>query len=135
MSERRRGLGKGLGALIPSAPTDQDRPRDVFFPRAEETGRAGSAPEESSDGVGFTGNHTQEPDAERVTPGAGSGRDGDLTPVPGASFAQVPVEDIRPNPRQPREAFDEDELAELVLGGPCECRQGRCDTVHASIGE
>ncbi|QDB80586.1 ParB/RepB/Spo0J family partition protein [Georgenia wutianyii] len=31
MSEKRRGLGKGLGALIPTAPTE-GRPVDVFFP-------------------------------------------------------------------------------------------------------
>ncbi|QNN49239.1 ParB/RepB/Spo0J family partition protein [Phycicoccus endophyticus] len=37
-----------------------------------------------------------------------------LRPVPGARFAEVPLEAIRPNPRQPRTVFDEDELAELV---------------------
>ena len=31
-----------------------------------------------------------------------------------ARFADVPVEQIRPNPRQPRTVFDEDALAELV---------------------
>jgi ParB family chromosome partitioning protein len=34
--------------------------------------------------------------------------------VPGATFAELAVDDIRPNPRQPRQVFDEDELAELV---------------------
>jgi ParB family chromosome partitioning protein len=32
----------------------------------------------------------------------------------GARFAEVPVDDIRPNPKQPRTVFDEDALAELV---------------------
>ena len=34
MNERRRGLGRGLGALIPPAPPQDrsDRPVDVFFP-------------------------------------------------------------------------------------------------------
>jgi ParB family chromosome partitioning protein len=32
----------------------------------------------------------------------------------GASFAEIPLELIRPNPRQPREQFDEDALAELM---------------------
>lgn len=32
----------------------------------------------------------------------------------GAFFAEVPVDAITPNPRQPREVFDEDALAELV---------------------
>ena len=33
---------------------------------------------------------------------------------PGAEFAEIPLDQIRPNPRQPRTVFDEDELAELV---------------------
>ena len=36
------------------------------------------------------------------------------SPVPGAEFAEIPVDAIRPNPRQPRTVFDEDDLAELV---------------------
>jgi ParB family chromosome partitioning protein len=32
----------------------------------------------------------------------------------GAHFAELPLETITPNPRQPREVFDEDALAELV---------------------
>ena len=37
-----------------------------------------------------------------------------LVPVPGATFMEVPVKDIHPNRKQPRQVFDEDELAELV---------------------
>ena len=37
-----------------------------------------------------------------------------LRPVPGAEFAEIPVDAIRPNPRQPRTVFDEDDMAELV---------------------
>jgi ParB family chromosome partitioning protein len=37
-----------------------------------------------------------------------------LAPVPGASYAEIPVGEIRPNPRQPRSVFDEDDMAELV---------------------
>ncbi len=32
----------------------------------------------------------------------------------GARFAEVPIADVRPNPKQPRTVFDEDALAELV---------------------
>lgn len=39
MSEKRRGLGKGLGALIPTAPTT-GRPVDVFFPEQPPAERA-----------------------------------------------------------------------------------------------
>ena len=36
-----------------------------------------------------------------------------LAPVPGAEFSELPVGSIRPNARQPRQVFDEDDLAEL----------------------
>ena len=38
----------------------------------------------------------------------------DLVPVPGARFAEIPVELIHPNPRQPRQVFDEEDIAELA---------------------
>jgi ParB family chromosome partitioning protein len=37
-----------------------------------------------------------------------------LVPVPGAHFAEIPVDAIVPNPKQPRQVFDEESLAELV---------------------
>lgn len=44
-----------------------------------------------------------------------AGISGPAVEVPaGASFAEIGVETIRPNPRQPRTVFDEDALAELV---------------------
>ncbi|WP_010533192.1 ParB/RepB/Spo0J family partition protein [Brachybacterium squillarum] len=39
---------------------------------------------------------------------------GDLLPVPGAEFAEIPIHEIRENPRNPRTLFDEDELDELA---------------------
>ncbi len=79
MSAPRRGLGRGLGALIPTE-GDTDRPSDAFF--SSSGSRAATA--------------------------------SDLLPVPGATFAHLAPADIVPNPRQPRTAFDEDALAELV---------------------
>ncbi|HUS20987.1 MAG TPA: ParB/RepB/Spo0J family partition protein [Aeromicrobium sp.] len=64
MAVARRGLGRGLEALIPSTPAE-----------AEAAG---------------------------------------LEPVTGASFSELMVSSIKPNARQPRTVFDEDELAELV---------------------
>lgn len=113
MSERRRGLGRGLGALIPPGPTGQDRPRDVFFPRDP-------GPDTADDSGSST---TVDAPISAVEEEPGAAATGslpsfdpapDLAPVPGATFADVPVDAIRPNPRQPREVFDEDELAELV---------------------
>src|SRR5690606_38921893 len=73
------------------------RPTDVFFPRAPEPGRA------DLDGAAT---HVVVEDAAAPTDDA-------LRPVPGATFAEIPVDAIRPNPRQPRQVFDEDELEEL----------------------
>jgi ParB family chromosome partitioning protein len=44
----------------------------------------------------------------------GSALDAGMRPVDGAYFAEIPLESITPNPRQPREVFDEEALAELV---------------------
>ena len=38
----------------------------------------------------------------------------DLMQVPGATFAEIPIEQIVPNTRQPRQIFDEDDLNELA---------------------
>jgi len=39
--------------------------------------------------------------------------DHELVPVPGASFAEIAIDQIVPNSKQPREVFDEDDLKEL----------------------
>lgn len=39
----------------------------------------------------------------------------DLVPVPGAEFAEIPIHEIRENPRNPRTMFDDDELDELAF--------------------
>jgi ParB family chromosome partitioning protein len=56
-------------------------------------------------------------DVPRETPvsaeAEGDASTNEVVPV-GAHFAEVPLEAITPNPRQPREVFDEDALAELV---------------------
>lgn len=133
MSEKRRGLGRGLGALIPTAPAQtpgSPRPSDVFFP-----GNSGAVVTRDVDETErFTGNTDAdtspvEVDSSPVEPQNGAGNDTpdravpadaldeqteDLQEVPGATFAELPVDQIRPNPRQPRTVFDEDELAELV---------------------
>ncbi|MPV37936.1 ParB/RepB/Spo0J family partition protein [Georgenia subflava] len=236
MSEKRRGLGRGIGALIPSAPTGQSgqtqtsaRPMDVFFPStstsatsgdeastngsadqgggdSKQTNRSASArgsarslmepgkprsrttkgastrtkpaasrattdrsdknaksvvtpaspvadtvavpddlpaPTEAehtadqSDAVVSAGvareaddtGATSAVDETRTRPGssaaaptgsaegpdadAAAGDDG-LVPVPGASFAELPVDEIVPNRRQPRQVFDEEDLDELA---------------------
>jgi len=59
---------------------------------------------------------TSEPNLEAGSDSAPTAPTGlhDLAPVPGAHYAELPVLSIRPNPKQPRKAFGDDEMAELV---------------------
>lgn len=175
-SQRRTGLGRGLGALIPPAQTENPedvakRPLDVLFPGERKTSgtvRGGSAREllepksrtaksaslkskssARSKASAQTAASTSSDD-EKATSTSGSvprtvssepsgsfhsayqGADGsspstsahvsddvsretsDLMQVPGATFAEIPLEQIVPNTRQPRQIFDEDDLNELA---------------------
>ncbi len=42
------------------------------------------------------------------------GQEETLREVPGVSMRDIPIDEIRPNPNQPRQQFDEEALAELV---------------------
>ncbi|MFG3347757.1 ParB/RepB/Spo0J family partition protein [Streptomyces sp. NPDC048018] len=115
MSERRRGLGRGLGALIPAAPQERQVPAAGVGSASTATS-AGAVPGPASDrGVAA---------AKLATLPAGPQSPDSVVPAPepeplpespaGAHFAELPLDSITPNPRQPREVFDEDALAELV---------------------
>jgi ParB family transcriptional regulator, chromosome partitioning protein len=88
----RGGLGRGLGALIPTAP-------------------APGAP----DGSPRPGPDVPAPAQFSIAavPPAPASLAEDLAPVPGARFAELPVSAIEPNARQPRHVFDEEALEEL----------------------
>ena len=75
MPQQKRGLGKGLGALIPTAPTVAAEPGHPY-------------------------------------PSA-AGAEADPGPF-GAYFEEIPIGAVTPNPRQPRQVFDEDALEELA---------------------
>jgi ParB family transcriptional regulator, chromosome partitioning protein len=75
MPQQKRGLGKGLGALIPTASAVAAEP--AYSP-------------------------------------SGSGAAGTDPAMFGAYFEEVPVGAITPNPRQPRQVFDEEALEELA---------------------
>jgi len=94
MMAKRTGLGRGIGALIPT--TDHsERPVDVFFPGAVKV-KPAETPTESSE-----------------TP-VEVPADADLAEIPGIRLIQIDPNTIVPNPRQPRTHFDEDHLSELV---------------------
>lgn len=86
----RRGLGRGLGSLIPTAP---------------------SAPPAPPGGVHTTSNDAGATDEGPTAPGSGASPGG---VVAGAYFAELPLSQVRPNARQPRQVFEEEALAELV---------------------
>ena len=66
-------------------------------------------------GLGDLIRTTAAPDAAQSPPEAPESDQAQLVPAPGGSyFADLPVDAIRPNPRQPRQVFDPDDLAELV---------------------
>jgi ParB family transcriptional regulator, chromosome partitioning protein len=79
MPQQKRGLGKGLGALIPTAPTVATAPPGA----AADPGQYYAAAAEAQRDVG-------------------------------AYFEEVPVGSITPNPRQPRQVFDEEAIDELA---------------------
>jgi len=93
---RRGGLGRGLGALIPTS--------DEVVVQGDD--EADSATNAVADGtVDLTEGHRTD-QGRSTEPG--------LATVPGAHFAEIPVDAISPNPRQPRAVFDEEAQAELV---------------------
>lgn len=106
----RRGLGRGLGSLIPTAPepisTEQSGPADPA--QGSVQGSVQGSTLASTDAAGADANT------------GNTGSDSAAAPAPagetsiGAYFAEVPVAAIRPNPRQPRQVFDEEAMAELV---------------------
>src|SRR5450432_2609401 len=86
MNTRRGGLGRGLGALIPTAPARAD----------------------------LTVLHDPAHTAIANTAGAQDASDQRMVAVPGARYAEIALRDIRPNPKQPRQVFDEAALDELA---------------------
>ncbi len=59
--------------------------------------------------------HTSATEGTSLTDHGSPTEDGEtLVAVPGATFAELPIEQIIPNTRQPRTVFDEDELSELA---------------------
>ncbi|MER7574254.1 ParB/RepB/Spo0J family partition protein [Streptomyces sp. NPDC126514] len=113
MSERRRiGLGRGLGALIPG-PADS-----TAAPAAAGSVTSVSptaVPVLTTDRGVAAAKVTALPPVSRETEEPSVNGMAEMPPPPmGAHFAELPLDSISPNPRQPREVFDEDALQELV---------------------
>ncbi|GAA2351388.1 chromosome partitioning protein ParB [Catellatospora methionotrophica] len=106
---RKGGLGRGLGALIPSAPIAPAEPVAAPVPVQAAPVEAApvSAPPAAPVAVVEAAPQVVEmpPPAQVV----------DLAPVPGARFAEIPVGSIVPNAKQPRQIFDDEMLDELKI--------------------
>ena len=107
---KRTGLGRGIGALIPTTESTESRPVDVFFP-----GAATPAPDAASTPASVEKTSPTSGGAVSApTEGAAAAEAVDLLAVPGARLIEIDPNEIVPNPRQPRTNFDPDDLAELV---------------------
>lgn len=103
MTERRGGLGRGLAALIPSAPVEeaeQSRGGEI----ALSGGPVPSPPPEAAR-QDDSADESKEPVSRETGESGGT--------VAGAVYREVDISAITPNPRQPRQVFDEEALAEL----------------------
>lgn len=87
-SRRKGGLGRGLASLIPTGPPDADGRPTTFGPKM------GSA-------------------AADVVIGGPGPEGAPIGPI-GAVYREIAPADIEANPRQPRQVFDDEALAELV---------------------
>ncbi|MGY1843378.1 ParB/RepB/Spo0J family partition protein [Modestobacter sp. SYSU DS0875] len=105
---KRGGLGRGLAALIPtSAPA----------PTATPAARAAEAAEAEAAGVGAPDEASPPPPTSLTERAAARDAAAAVEPVagvPGAQLREVPVGDVDPNPKQPRQVFDDEALEELA---------------------
>ncbi|WP_413758180.1 ParB/RepB/Spo0J family partition protein [Streptomyces sp. MMBL 11-3] len=113
MSERRRGLGRGLGALIPAAPTGEKVIPPAMGGATASPGAVPVLTAERGVAAAKVAALSSQVSRETEEPSTSMFDEAPAAPV-GAHFAELPLDSITPNPRQPREVFDDDALAELV---------------------
>ncbi len=110
---QRRGLGRGLGSLIPThAPVDVPATEEAAAPSAN--GHSGTTDGTTTPDAPTQTSSPAATPAEAAAPVAPTVDESGLRPVEGAYFAELPTSSISPNPRQPRQVFDEEAMAELV---------------------
>lgn len=103
---QRRGLGRGLGALIPSGGVSVEVASHGAAATASADAVALARPKPPTDLVVDLRDDASQQSYE--VPAVGSDHE------PQLQYREIPVDDVVPNPRQPREVFDEEGIAELV---------------------
>ncbi len=108
----RKGLGRGLGSLIPTAPPEQSATHgeEPGSPADRSPGRHSVETAAAAASNGGVGTLTEERPAAPAVEEQGQAP----VEVAGAYFAELPVGAITPNARQPRQVFEEEAMAELV---------------------
>ncbi|MGW3483058.1 ParB/RepB/Spo0J family partition protein [Rhodococcus indonesiensis] len=115
---RKGGLGRGLASLIPTGPAAApglgNAAADVIIGDNRKTASkkaAATAPAKSGN------TRTEDTKTGGMTTEADGGPAPTPAPLPspaGAVYLEIDADKIEPNPRQPRQVFDEEALAELV---------------------
>ena len=123
---KRGGSAKDL--LQPKRGTASSKKKRPSMPSVEAGGGRRGAGSRSGLGGGINGSDSRQkaarvPERDASLKGAAKREeqnvsretsvDHELLPVPGASFAEIAIDQIVPNTKQPREVFDEDDLKEL----------------------
>lgn len=123
---KRGGSAKDL--LQPKRGTASSKKKRPTMPSVEAAGGRRGAGSRSGFGGGINGSDSRQKATRVPAKGASVNEadkreeqdvsretsvDHELLPVPGASFAEIAIDQIVPNTKQPREVFDEDDLKEL----------------------
>lgn len=109
---KRGGLGRGLGALIPTGLAETTTTTVSGGTEEQEPAPASvAAPRQAAPKDRDVSRETSAPAQADVSRETSEGPE--LVPVPGASFQLIPIGDIGTNPKQPRQIFDDDHLLEL----------------------
>ena len=123
---KRGGSAKDL--LQPKRGTAPSKKKRPSMPSVEAAGGKRGAGSRSALGGGINGSDSRQKAARVPATGSTANEadkrdeqnvsretsvDHELLPVPGASFAEIAIDQVVPNTKQPREVFDEDDLKEL----------------------
>jgi ParB family transcriptional regulator, chromosome partitioning protein len=109
---KRGGLGRGLAALIPTSAPPVEQPT---LPETDGDGPAHAAETPVAPGAAGTpsASVTLLPPAAQAAATVAAQAEAAVG-VPGAQLREVAVTDVVPNPRQPRQVFDDEALEELT---------------------
>src|SRR5918992_958773 len=106
---KRGGLGRGLAALIPTSAPDEEQPAP---PAADESAGQPADREAAPAAAPAPPVHLLPPAAQAAATVAAQAEA--AVGVPGAQLREVAVVDVVPNPKQPRQVFDDEALEELT---------------------